>query len=119
MPPISLGFGKDKQKLYVGSLQAESVPHQGWGRTPPTNSLQWVPDEPKWGSFFGSQQLTPFIPLINPGIQMLGQVQYNSINLFAGTCCVPSALTMAEDAETEQERTLYPRSSSVVEQTHL
>ena len=55
---------------------------------------------------------------MNPGVQVLGQVQGSSINLFTGTCCVPGALTMAEDAETEQERTLYIRSSSVVGQMH-
>ena len=57
--------------------------------------------------------------LINPGVQVLEQVQGSSIHLFTGTCCVPGALTMAEDAETEQERTLHPRSSSVVGQMHL
>ena len=88
------------------------------GDTLPLHSLQWVPDEPKWGSLSGSQQLAPSILLINPGVQVLGQVQGSSINLFTGTCCVPGALTMAEDAETEQERTLYIRSSSVVGQMH-
>ena len=36
-----------------------------------------------------------------------------------GTCCVPGALTVAEDAEKERKRTPYARRSSVVGQTHL